>query len=234
MRIKQFIKFFVPNYILKRRAEYFKNKYLNKQREDFRIGCRELLELTDDTLREAGIEYWLTYGTLLGAYRDHNFITHDYDLDVALFWEDRDKIKDLMLSVGMKLKYEVHFGDWDNPENIEYRFEYKKTFIDFDFYKVSGNKAITNNPSFIPGINPTPGKKVLVITEEIDNPFQGLTEIEFLGRRYKVPVNTEEYLIANYGKDYRTPIKNFNYKEYATNIREFTIEEKKSYMYVYE
>ena len=103
MNIKQIIKIFIPKSILKIRSEYL----LNKQRKKFSKGCQELLELTDDTLRKAGIEYWLTYGTLLGAYRDHNFIAHDYDLDIALYWEDRDKIKDLMLSVGMKLKHEV-------------------------------------------------------------------------------------------------------------------------------
>lgn len=230
MDIKRIVKAFIPKIILKKRSEYL----LNRQRKKFHRGCKELLELTDDILREAGIEYWLTYGTLLGAYRDYNFIPHDYDLDVALYWEDRDKIKELMLSAGMKLKYEVHFGDWDNPENIEYRFEYNNTYIDFDFYKVSGRIAMTNNPSFVPGINPVPGQKVLVITEEIDNPFTGLTEIDFLGRKYKVPANTEEYLIANYGKDFRTPIKDFNYKEHATNIREFSIEEKKSYMLLYK
>lgn len=230
MEIKDIIKSIIPNFILQKRANYL----LDKQRAEFHKGCRDLLELTDDILRNAGIEYWLTYGTLLGAYRDHNFIAHDYDLDVALYWEDMDKIKDLMIGAGMKLKYEVHFGDWDNPENIEYRFVYNNTYIDFDFYKVSGNKATTNNPSFIPGLKPIVGEKFLIITEEIDNPFEGLAEMEFLGRYYKVPINTEEYLIANYGKDYRTPIKNYNYKEHATNIREFTLEEKKSYMLIYE
>lgn len=229
MNVKGIIKFFIPKSILKKRSE----RLLDKQRAAFHKGCKELLELTDDKLRNAGIDYWLTYGTLLGAYRDHDFIAHDYDIDIALYWEDRNKIKDLMLAAGMKLKYEVHFGDWENPENIEYRFEYKNTFIDFDFYKVSGNMATTSNPSFLPGTNPVPGKKFLVITEDLVSPFTGLAEIEFLGRKYKVPANTEEFIIANYGKDYRTPIKNFNYKEHATNIREYTLDEKKSYMLVY-
>lgn len=86
MNIKGIIKLFISKSILKKRADHL----LDKQREVFYKGCKELLELTDDTLQNAD----------------------------------------------MKLKYEVHFGDWENPENIEYRFEYKNTFIGFNFYKV--------------------------------------------------------------------------------------------------
>lgn len=229
MKIRRYIKKLIPSKILQIRRSYL----LDRQRKSFHKGCRELLELTDDILNDEGIEYWLTYGTLLGAYRDHNFIAHDYDLDIALNWDDRHNIKSLMLSKGLVLKHEVHFGDWDNPENIEYRFEYKNTFIDIDFYKVSGNTAVTSNPSFIPDSPLVIGKKFLVITEEIVNPFKGLTEIEFLGRNYKIPANTEEFLIANYGKDYRIPIKDYDYREHALNIHEYSLEEKQSYMIVY-
>lgn len=230
MRTKNLIKKIIPRAVLKLRSEYL----LEKQRNNFRKGCKELLELVDDLLRSEGIQYWLTYGTLLGAYRDHDFIAHDYDIDIAIFWTERYKIKDLMLGAGFKLKHEVHFGDWDDPENIEYRFELNKTFIDIDFYKVNGNVATTCNPAFIPGTSHEAGVKFLVITEELYNPFEGLSDIDFLGRTYKVPSNTEEFIIANYGKDFRTPIKNYNYKEHSTNVREFTLDEKRSYMIVYE
>lgn len=230
MNLKKYIKTLIPEYFFRKRNCYL----LDKQRVQFHRGCRELLELIDDILNKAEIEYFLTYGTLLGAYRDHDFIPHDYDLDIALFWEDHDKVKDLMLSKGLELKHEVHFGNWNNPENIEYRFEYKNTFIDIDFYKVFGNTAITCNPSFIPGSNYIVGQKFLVITEDIINPFNGLKEIEFLGRKYKVPANTEEFIIANYGLDYRTPIKDFNYKEHASNVHEYSLDDKKSFMIIYK
>ena len=104
--LKKIIKKIVPEFVLKMRREFM----LDQQRKKFNKGCKELLFKVDDILKENGIPYWLTYGTLLGAYREHNFIAHDYDLDVALDIRYLEKIKPLMLSNGLKLKFEVHFG----------------------------------------------------------------------------------------------------------------------------
>ena len=155
--IKKIIKRFVPQVLLDKRRSYLHDKL----RVKFHRNCKELLELTDDILAKANIPFWLNYGTLLGAYRDHNFIPHDYDLDVALFWEDNLKVKKIMLESGLTLKHEVRFGDWENPENIEYRFEYKGAYIDFNFYVVENNVATTYNPLFIEGVEYTLEKNCL-------------------------------------------------------------------------
>lgn len=227
--LKALIKRIVPERIINYRRE----SILNKQRERFHRSCKELLELIDDVFRKEGITYWLTYGTLLGAYRDHDFIVHDYDLDIAVLGNDYERIKNLMLSKGMKLKNEFRFGSWESPENIEYRFEYKGAYVDFNFYYVIDDKAYTFCPYFIDNTEHTLNKKIRVIAELIENPFKGVTEYDFLNKKYFVPINTEDYIIANYGKDYRTPIKNFDYHKYATNIHPYGIDEKPSYMYIY-
>ena len=33
---------------------------------------------------------WLEFGTLLGAYREHNFIRHDYDMDLGMYFDEYD------------------------------------------------------------------------------------------------------------------------------------------------
>lgn len=37
--------------------------------------------------------FWLDYGTLLGAYREHDFIKHDFDLDIGLWLKDAEIAK---------------------------------------------------------------------------------------------------------------------------------------------
>ncbi len=50
-----------------------------------------LLKMVDQTLRNAGIEYFLGYGNLLGAARDGEFIPWDDDVDICLMRADFDR-----------------------------------------------------------------------------------------------------------------------------------------------
>jgi hypothetical protein len=227
--IKKFIKAVIPQCVLEAKSNYI----LDRQRNKFRKHCKELLELTDSILRKNNIEYWLNYGTLLGAYRDHSFIKHDYDLDVAVLMNDSEHVKEVMLSAGLRLKFEARFGDWNKPVCLEYRFEYKGVCIDFNFYSVVDNTAYTYDFSFDNAPLIKIGERILVTTELVTNPFCGTCEFEFMGKNYKVPTNTEEYIIANYGKDYRIPVKDFDYHNYATNVKSFSLDEMKSYLLVY-
>ena len=62
--------------------EYISAKKKKKQTQHFNKGNKVLLFKLDEVLNQNGLQYWLNYGTLLGAYRDHDFINHDYDLDI--------------------------------------------------------------------------------------------------------------------------------------------------------
>jgi len=43
-------------------------------------------------LDDAGVKYWLDYGTLLGAVRDGKFIPWDNDIDLGAMSTESDKI----------------------------------------------------------------------------------------------------------------------------------------------
>lgn len=44
-------------------------------------------------LDSENVLFWLDYGTLLGAYREHDFIKHDFDLDIGLWLKDAEIAK---------------------------------------------------------------------------------------------------------------------------------------------
>jgi len=50
-----------------------------------------LMKQIDDVCRENDIEYWMDYGTLLGAYRHEGFVPWDDDVDLGMLRADAEK-----------------------------------------------------------------------------------------------------------------------------------------------
>ena len=48
---------------------------------------------------EAGLKFILFYGSLLGAVREHDFITHDEDIDVVMYKSDMPKFLNLLFDL---------------------------------------------------------------------------------------------------------------------------------------
>lgn len=230
MSLKDYLKAIADLLGVRKYLSSIHGKYIiNKQIKDFNKGNKILLIKVDEMLSAKGLQYWLNYGTLLGAYRDHAFIPHDYDLDIGMWWKDQKGVRELFLENGFKLINEFHFGSWDTPEKTEFRFEYAGTFIDVDFYSIDENQmAFTYNPLLKKGIDYTIcNVKLPVIAERINNPIRGLEKMEFIGHYFLVPSNTEEYLIYNYGENYRTPLSvadGYDYHQVASNIIQTDLE----------
>lgn len=201
-----------------------------KQNKLFNESNKELLYVVDDVLSKYQYLFWLNYGTLLGAYRDNDFIKHDNDLDIGMYWEDRKNVKELLEAAGLKLLSIINYGNPDAPESAEYRFEYNGAFIDINFYTVKNGIAITYNPLFYSNKDYNIiGEIIPIKVERVDSPFTGLKKIFFVEREFYVPENTKEYLIANYGDNFMTPVSNFDYHDYALNITSYAEKEMLGY-----
>ncbi len=152
-----------------------------------------LLEMLNDlvsVLDKNGINYWLDYGTLLGAVRHKGFIPWDDDLDLGVLYFDKERI---VKSVEKELKdsYRIfNFGEHDKFLKLERSFGNNTITIDIFLYKNESEKL---QAKFFPdGIvynNPFP----------FDSIFP-LKTMKFESSEFKVPNEYDLYLKKNYGE----------------------------------
>lgn len=55
-----------------------------------------LIQIVHETCEANGLQYWLNFGTLLGAYRHGGFIPWDDDIDLGMMRSDAEKLKEIL------------------------------------------------------------------------------------------------------------------------------------------
>ena len=152
---------------------------------------------------------WLDFGTLLGYYRENDFISHDLDMDFGVqvsSLEEFEVIEKYLINNGFNRTKEFYF----NKNLVELSYSYKGLNVDFIIYNKENDRVSSDTIFFMTNAlgNPT---RYEVYHYEI--PFSGLKECDFKGMKVKVPDNTQEYLRTLYGEDFETPNTNYNWKE---------------------
>ncbi len=143
-----------------------------------------------DVLNKNGIIFYLNFGTLLGAVREHDFISNDMDIDVAIFEKDVDKLVSLipeLYNIGIKI-CRYHPG-------IIYSFIYKGIIYDVDVYRTTKFPYKYRYFSMVSKYFP----KFYV--------NRGSEKIEFAGDLYDVPKDPVKFVEYMYGKNWRIPQK---------------------------
>ena len=151
----------------------------------------------------------LDFGTLLGYYRENDFISHDLDMDFGVqvsSFEEFEVIEKHLINNGFNRTKEFYF----NKNLVELSYSYKGLNVDFIIYNKENDRVFSDTIFFMTNAlgNPT---RYEVYHYEI--PFSGLKECDFKGMKVKVPENTQEYLRTLYGEDFETPNTNYNWKE---------------------
>ena len=155
------------------------------------------------------LEYCAWAGTLLGVVRDNGFIKGDDDLDYCVNAENIDEwniLYERMTTAGYALK---HFFVY-NGVITEMAFSKHGLGIDFFgfqpvgkrtsviiYYRDSKEKYKTNEASCI---------RICL------NPYSSLIERDINGSKFLIPDNYEEFLVSNYGDNWRIP-QNVSYTE---------------------
>ena len=126
---------------------------------------------------------WLDFGTLLGYYRENDFIHHDLDMDFGVQvsnFEEFEVVEKYLTNNGFKRMKEFYY----NKSLVELSYSYKGLNVDFIIYNKENDRVFSDTIFFMTNAlgNPT---RYEVYHYEI--PFSGLKECDFKGMKVKVP-----------------------------------------------
>lgn len=164
--------------------------------------AKRLLFEVADLLEDVGIEFFLYAGTCLGATRENKFIETDRDIDLGVMSEDllplTNDIESRLIERGIKLTVldHRHKRPWDGSIYGFKFYGYGEHGDLVGFTKIKGKRAV---PSHV-------GDHWLVHTARF---LEELGEIEFYGRIFKIPRDTDGLLTELYG-NWKVPVKNPN------------------------
>lgn len=154
-------------------------------------------------------DLWLDFGTLLGFYRENDFINHDLDIDFGIIINDYDDFLEkekYLIKKGFSRTKEFYYKN----RLVELSYSYKGLNVDFIVYRRKADVIESDTIFFMTNAL---GKPTRYEVYNYSLPFSELEEHNFKAVEIKVPNNAREYLSKLYGEDFEVPNTNYNWKE---------------------
>lgn len=157
-----------------------------------KVVAKENLLLFKKIMEEHNLRFLLAYGSLLGAVREKDFISHDEDIDLMMAKEDMPQFLSILFSLRNE-GFEVVRYERRGFLSIMR----KKEYIDIYFFHEyeADNRLIKCCMDICPKV---------FLTEKDAIPFQGAY--------FEVPKDIKKYLEFNYGKNWMQPVPIFDFK----------------------
>lgn len=191
------------------RATYYNLKHSKNETPDevrFKHKAWKLLAKAKTILDQLNTPFWLSSGTLLGFYRQCDIIAWAMDVDIGIFIENyKPNLIEEFERKGLRLSHK--FGKVSDSFELSFKDEDIK--LDIFFFYTEG-ATMWNG-----GTQARTGKKFKYIF-----PAFTMCWTEFLDLKVRIPCQTEEYIRANYGLSWFTPVKKWDWKASPSNVRD--------------
>jgi len=158
------------------------------------LGCKRAFD-------NAGVPWIITDGVVLGYARNKSILEWDTDLDFAVFEEINNRRWKSLYKSFLKEGFRI------GSKKSDFLCGRRSTPFNLWFFHKKGN-VYESFPTTTPNI------KFVEKEEWFDKPNM----VDFLGSKYPMPNNTNDYLDYHYGKDWKTNIIK-NHDEWFKNKR---------------
>jgi len=177
-----------------------------KQNRRFLKNASVVLSDISHIFKELNIQYWLEFGTLLGAIREKDLIKHDLDIDLGLFLKDySEEIEEVFKKYGFIKVSQISIDN--GVYGLEESYESKGVIVDLFYFTIKEN--IMYSHGFINEEGKSWYKTIIenggLVVEEITFQYTGFIEIIFLKQKHPIPKDAEAHLKMHYGKNYMQP-----------------------------
>jgi len=188
------------------------------------IIARRMLSKVSRVLEKENIPYILEAGTLLGIVRENRLLPWDNDVDITITRQfEAQLLKSLwkIRLLGLKVQAKYYQKDLKYFKKGDLRIIKVKHKNPLKFFKTDVILDIFIKRKIDKEYYWTVGIKAPVLKSVPEKFYDLHTQIKFEGKQYSVPRDYEGYLENHYGKDWRIPIKEWNYRTSDQSVREF-------------
>ena len=174
---------------------------ISRERQILRaISFENLLDFKE-VMDRLKIPFALAHGTLLGAYRDKDFIPGDeIDTDISINEKYADRAPEIFNALenkGFNMEKWWRYGDKFRCGTASRN----GTFIDILVFHKKGNEVYHIGPK-----KPISNKEYTAFVYPA-HCFEKYEKLNFGGIEFNIPQNVEDFFMARYGKNWKTPQK---------------------------
>lgn len=192
----------------------------------FRKECDDLFKLFCSALDKENIVFWPEFGTLLGMYREGDFIPHDIDIDMAVFLRDIEKVHKALNNAGFEMIRHYVVPSEGSREECYLHKKYKTT-IDVFFFSEEEEYLFCDCFNQMVNVEKKNNlnRYVPFSVRRIMFPIDTFKRFRFKEVDIYVPNNIETHLKASYGDSFMIPDPNFQPLK-QDNIVVYTYDQK--------
>lgn len=186
------------------------------------LKAKRMLRDVADILDAAGIGYILEAGTLLGIVRENRLLPWDNDVDITITDAYENRLLRNRWRFWLKgyrfyvRRYKRDTGPFRKGQVRIIRIQTRRlmfikdlSLLDIFIKRLIGDEYYWTVDVIKPVLKATPRHF-----------YDETTVLEFEGKKYSVPKNAEDYLAYHYGKNWRIPVKKWNFRTDDFSVRE--------------